>query len=187
MVSPMRVPAPPRVAFQGVPGAFSHEACLACLPQGRPVPCASFEAAFEAVESGACDLAFLPVENSIAGPVPEVAALLPSSGLKLLAEHAWPIHIQLLALPGATLEALEAVASHPMALKQCGRFLARHGLRAEPAYDTAGAAQDLARSGDLRHAAAASRACAALYGLQVLHADIEDTADNVTRFMVLGR
>lgn len=186
MMSPMRLPAQPRIAFQGVPGAFSHEACLACLPQGRPIPCASFEVAFEAVRSGACELAFLPVENAIAGPVPEVAALLPSSGLSVLAEHLWPIHIQLLALPGVTLVDLEAVASHPMALKQCGRFLARHGLRPEPAYDTAGAAQDLARSRSPRHAAAASRACAALYGLQVLHADIEDAADNVTRFVVLG-
>jgi prephenate dehydratase len=174
-----------RVAFQGVFGAFSHEACMACVEQGEPVPFASFEAAFQAVRDGVCDLAFLPVENSTAGPVPEVAALLPASGLKIVSEHAWPIHIQLLALPGIALSDVEAVVSHPMALKQCGRFLRNHGLREEPGYDTAGAARTLAEQGDRRRAAAAARPAAALYGLHILAEDIEDAPDNTTRFLLL--
>jgi prephenate dehydratase len=177
----------PRVAFQGVFGAFSHEACLACVPQAQPVPFDSFEQAFAAVGAGDCDLAFIPVWNSIAGPVPEVTDLLPQSGLQTAAEHMWPIHLQLMAAPGVALANVEAVVSHPMALKQCGRFLAAHGLRGEPGYDTAGAAKDLAASGDRRRAVVAPRTAAALYGLTILHEDIEDAPDNTTRFLVLRR
>jgi prephenate dehydratase len=176
---------PQRVAFQGVFGAFSHEACLACLPQAEPVPFESFEQAFAAVASGDCSSAFIPAWNSIAGPVPEVMALLPQSGLHAAAEHLWPIHLQLMALPGVGLDQVEGVASHPMALKQCVRFLDAHGLRPEPAYDTAGAAKDLAASGDRRRAVVASRAAAALYRLTILQEDIEDAPDNATRFLVL--
>jgi prephenate dehydratase len=177
----------PRAAFQGVFGAFSHEACKGCLPQAEPVPFESFEAAFEAVRSGDCELGFIPVWNSTAGPVPEVAELLPQSGLATIAEHVWPIHLQLLVMPGVTLEQVRTVASHPMALKQCRHFLSQHGLTGEPTYDTAGAAQDLAESGDRERAAVASRAAAELYGLEILRADIEDAPENATRFLVLQR
>jgi prephenate dehydratase len=177
----------PRAAFQGVFGAFSHEACKACLPEAEPTPFETFEAAFAAVQSGDCELGFIPVWNSTAGPVPEVAELLPQSGLETIAEHVWPIHLQLMAAPGVTLDQVRAVASHPMALKQCCHFLADHRLKGEPAFDTAGAAQDLAESGDRERAVVASRAAAELYGLEILQQDIEDAPENATRFAVLRR
>ncbi len=176
----------PRAAFQGAYGAFSHEACLACLPQAEPWPHARFADVFEAVRSGACAFGFVPVDNTIAGPVPEVAELLPRSGLRVLSWHAWPIRMQLMATPGAALNGVRTVASHPMALKQCGVFLREHGLAAEPAYDTAGAAADLAATPDLSRAVIAAAAAAALYGLEVLAVDVQDTADNVTRFVALS-
>lgn len=178
---------PPRAAFQGTFGAFSHEACVACLPDADPTPFATFAEAFAAVESGECALGFIPIENSTAGRVPEVQALLAASRLEVVAEHLWRVRLQLMALPGAKLEEIEAVASHPMALAQCGELLDALGVRREPAYDTAGAAADLARSGDLKRAVVAARPAAALYGLEILRNDVEDRPDNTTRFAVLRR
>jgi prephenate dehydratase len=176
-----------KVAFQGVFGAFSHEACLACLPDGEPTPYESFADAIAAVRCGACDLAFLPVENSSAGPVPEMQSLLPECGLEIVGEHAWRIRMQLMAVPGARMEDIEVVSSHPMALKQCTRIIGELGAQPRPAFDTAGAAQALARSGDKTTAVVAARTAAHRYGLAVLRADVEDAADNTTRFVVLAR
>ena len=175
-----------RVAFQGTWGAFSHEACRHHLPDAEPAPFATFEEAFGAVHGGDCPWAFLPVENSIAGPVPEVARLLPSSGLAVMAEHLWPIRMQLMANPGARLDAVSTVASHPMALKQGGRFLRERSLDAEAAFDTAGAAAELAGRPDPTRAVIAPRTAAKLYRLTILAEDVQDRADNVTRFLLLG-
>jgi prephenate dehydratase len=175
-----------RVAFQGAFGAFSHEAALHHLPGALPTPYPSFAAVFQAVQAGACGLGFVPVSNSIAGPVPEVAELLPGSGLRVLAEHPWPIRMHLLAVAGAELDMLERVRSHPMALKQCGLFLAAQGLAAEAAFDTAGAAAEVAAAGDPRTGAIAPRAAADLYSLSILAEDVQDRTDNVTRFLVLS-
>ena len=176
-----------RAAFQGVPGAFSHEAAGALLPGCTPVPHRTFAEAFAAVEEGACDRAVIPVENSIAGPVPEVAALLPGCALEVEAEAWRPIRLALLVLPGTVLEELRTAHSHPMALKQCAGSLAQLGLRPVEAFDTAGAAAELAAAGDRSRAAVASRLAGAIAGLQVLREDLEDTPANRTRFLVLRR
>jgi prephenate dehydratase len=178
---------PQKIAFQGVFGAFSHEACQACLPDGLPMPYESFALAIAAVKEGTCDLAFLPVENSSAGPVPEMQSLLPECGLETVGEHAWRIHMQLMAVPGGRIEDIAVVTSHPMALKQCIRVIMELGAQAVSAFDTAGAAQALAKSGDKTTAVVAARAAAELYGLEILRADVEDAEDNTTRFVVLAR
>ncbi len=176
-----------RAAYQGAPGAFSHEAARALLPGHVAVAFATFDAAFGAVRSGHCDRAVIPVENSIAGPVPEVARLLPISGL-LVEREAWrPITLCLLALPDAKLEDLKTAHSHPMALKQCLRTLAELGIEPVEAFDTAGAAAQIAGSGDLTRAAVASRMAGQLAALQVLREAIQDDPDNRTRFVVLRR
>ena len=175
-----------RAAFQGTFGAFSHEACVALLPHAEPIPYESFAAAFEAVRTGACAFGIIPSENTIAGPVPEVGPLLAASGLAVLSQHPWPIRMQLMGGAGGSLAEVRTVASHPMALRQCGLFLRAHGLAAEPAYDTAGAAADLAAAPDPTRAVVAAAAAAELYGLQVLAADVQDEVDNVTRFLVLA-
>lgn len=177
----------PRVAFQGVPGAFSHEAARALTPDHEPAPFPSFAAAFAALQSGACDRAVIPVENSLAGPVPEVGPLLAASPLRVLGEASRRIEIALLAVPGAGLEDVRRVKSHPMALKQCRGTLVQLGLQPVEAFDTAGAAAEVAQAGDHATAAAASVTAGALNGLVVLRRNIEDGDDNVTRFLVLGR
>lgn len=175
-----------KVAFQGVPGAFSDEACRTFTPEWEPVPFDSFEAAFDAVSSGACERGLLPVHNVTAGPVEPVVRLLPTSGLNVLSEHDLIVRQQLMALPGVELEDVEVVASHPMALGQCRIFLERLGVREEEAFDTAGAARDLAASRDRRRAVIAARAAAALYGLTILAPDIQDDPSNWTRFLFLA-
>ncbi|MHB8285812.1 MAG: prephenate dehydratase domain-containing protein [Caulobacteraceae bacterium] len=178
---------PQQIAFQGVFGAFSHEACQACLPDGQPTPFETFADAIAAVKEGRCDRAFLPVENSSAGPVPEMQLLLPECGLETIGEHAWRIRMQLMAVPGAKIADIKTVTSHPMALKQCIRVIMELGAQAVSAFDTAGAAEALAKSGDKTTAVVAARAAAELYGLQILRADVEDADDNSTRFVVLKR
>ncbi len=175
-----------RAAFQGAFGAFSHEVCLAVLPWVEPVPFETFADAVEAVQRGHCAFAVIPLANTIAGPVPGVAELLAESGLETVDEHAWPIRMQLMGVRGGALGDVRTVASHPMALKQCEEFLRAHGLIAEPAYDTAGAAAALAASPDPACAVVGPAAAAALYGLDVLATDVQDRADNITTFAVLA-
>lgn len=179
--------AAPRVAYQGQPGAFSHQACLAAVPDAVAIPFETFAEALEALAGRACELAMIPVENAIAGPVPEVAALLPAPGLSTIGEHLLQVRLQLLGVPGAQLGEVEVAMSHPMALAQCPRTLASLGIRAEAAYDTAGAAAEAARIGDPRRAAIASAVAGRIYGLHVLRADLQDEPGNLTRFLILAR
>ena len=174
-----------RAAFQGVPGAFSHEAAMACLPGLDLIAFESFDQVFAAVESGDCAIGFVPVENSTAGPVPEVNRLLETTPLQTVGEHRWRVRLQLMAPPGANLEGIRTAESHHMALAQCPRSLAGMGIEAKVAFDTAGAARDVALAGDVTRAAVASRAAADLYGLVILKEAIEDSSLNTTRFVVL--
>ncbi|MDE2486844.1 MAG: prephenate dehydratase, partial [Alphaproteobacteria bacterium] len=151
-----------RIAFQGELGANSHEACVASFPDYEPVPCATFEEAFEAVKSGRCELGMIPVENSIAGRVADVHHLLPSSGLKIIGERFKPIRFQLMANPGTRLEDVRTVVSMPIALGQCRRALRRLGVMTEPSGDTAGAAKALAARPDSTRAAVAPALAAEL-------------------------
>ena len=174
-----------RIAFQGELGANSHEACLAAFPDLEPVPCATFEEAFEAVKSGDCRLGMIPVENSIAGRVADVHHLLPSSGLKIIGERFKPIHFQLMANPGVKLEDLQTVASMPIALAQCRKTVKRLGLKTEGVGDTAGAARMLSQNLDPTRAAISPALAAEIYGLEILARDIEDEHTNTTRFLIM--
>src|SRR5213594_3781587 len=116
-----------RVAFQGEPGAFSEAAAIQLLGNAiTTVPRATFEAAFTAIAEGAADALLAPVENSLAGSVVRVYDLLLESNLEIVAEVILPIEHHLIGCPGATLNGLKSVASHPMALAQCERFFLSH-------------------------------------------------------------
>jgi len=173
------------IAFQGEPGAFSHEACRAFFPDHEPVAFADFEAALEAVKSRACALGLIPVENSTAGRVSEVHHLLPESGLKIIGERFKPIHFQLMAAPGTKIGDVRVVTSMPIALGQCRKLIRRLKARAEAAGDTAGAAKGLADRPDPARAALAPALAAELYGLTILARDVEDETHNTTRFLVM--
>ena len=172
-----------KVAYQGIPGAFGHQAALAFLPGYEPVPEPSFAAVVEAVVAGRAERGILPVENNEAGPVEEVRVLLADAEVEILAEALLPVRMQLLGLPGARLEQIRTIVSHPVALRQCAKTLARLGAESEEAANTAIAAASLS---DPARAALASAAAAEAYGLVILLADVHDRADNATRFAILG-
>ncbi|MDQ2673846.1 MAG: prephenate dehydratase [Chloroflexota bacterium] len=174
------------VAYQGEPGAFGEEAVVGWFgAEAEPVPMATFSAVCTAVESGTADAGVLPLENSLAGTVGDALDALAGGSLRVVGEVMLPIHHQLLGVSGTTLDAIERVSSHWQALAQCERFLSRHAWQVIPAADTAGAARELAASGDPTAAAIASRSAADRYGLEVLAGDIHDSDHNVTRFAVL--
>jgi prephenate dehydratase len=174
------------IAYQGEPGANSDTACRLVHPDLVPLPCRTFEDAFEALESGAASLAMIPVENSVAGRVADIHHLLPESGLYIVGEHFLPIHFQLMAVPGATLDDVRVVRSHVHGLGQCRKIVREHGWTAAVADDTAGAAREVAELGDPSVASLSPALAAELYGLEILATDVEDEHHNTTRFLVLA-
>lgn len=173
-----------RVAYQGAPGSFGHQAALAfcagCEPEARE----TFEEVAAAVMSGATERGVLPVENSRAGLVAGVAEIIAESGVRILGEHALQVRMHLLALPGVALADVKTVVSHPVALRQCAETLAALGLVPEPASNTAVAARAL-RSRD--KAVLASDEAAQAYGLAILRRDLQDDPGNATRFAIIAR
>jgi len=151
------------------------------------LPCTQFEDAFAAVREGRAALGMIPIDNSVAGRVADIHHLMPDSGLFIIGEHFEPVHHHLLALPGVMLEGLKTVRSHVHALGQTRNFQRAHRLTPVVAADTAGAAKELAASGDRTAAAIASELAGTIYGLVSLAENIEDAAHNTTRFLVMSR
>ncbi len=176
-----------KIAFQGELGANSHIACVEARPDFDPLPCHTFEDAFQAVKDGSADLAMIAIENTTAGRVADVHHLLPSSGLWIVGEHFLRIEFHLLALPGAKLSDLKEVHSHVHALGQCRKAIKKHNLKAVVAVDTAGAARELAELGDKSRAAIATKLAADTYGLNIVEKNIEDEEHNTTRFVILSK
>ena len=175
-----------RIGFQGEPGAYSHLACREAYPAMAPVPWASFEDTFSATESGAVELAMIPLDNSLGGRVADIHHLLPESSLHIVGEHFQSVHHHLLAVPGASLDGIEIVESHVQALTQCRRFVRELGAQPVVTADTAGAARHVAERGDPTIAAIASSLAGEIYGLTTLHTRIANHHDNTTRFVVMS-
>lgn len=175
------------IAFQGAHGANSEVALKKYSPQAESLPCTSFEQVFTALEENTADLAFIPVENSIAGRVADIHHLLPQANVHIIAEHFEPIHHQLMALPGTTLNDLTEVHSHVHALGQCRTFIQTNKLKPVVHADTAGAASDVATWQDKTKGAIATKLAAELYGLTILAENIEDHEHNTTRFLLLSK
>ncbi|MBI3504073.1 MAG: prephenate dehydratase [Proteobacteria bacterium] len=178
---------PARIAFQGVPGAYSHLACKAARPDFEPLPCPSFEDAFDAVRSGRAVQAMIPIENSVAGRVAEIHHLIPEAGLHIVGEHFQRVNHHLLAPKGATLKSIRTVQSHVQALDQCRETMKKLGLKRVVGADTAGSAAEIARAGDPTRAAIASSLAGEIYGLKSLRKDLEDADHNTTRFVILSK
>lgn len=175
-----------RIAYQGVPGAYSELAARALYPNAKGVPLATFAGVIQAVTTGKARFGILPIRNSIIGPVPEAeAALQAERGVVVVQELSFHIQHCLLALPGADLTTIRWVESHPVALVQCAGWLAAQGLTGRPVADTAGAARNIAADRDYHRAAIAGIEAAAQYGLDVLAEGIADAPDNRTLFVVV--
>ncbi len=175
------------IAYQGAPGAYSHQAVRELFPDEPPMPCFSFEDAIDAVKSGAAVKAVIPIENSLHGRVADIHFLLPESGLHIVGEHFVRVSHCLLGVKGATREQAKEAISHPQALGQVRKRLRDWGIKPVAFADTAAGAALVAESGDPKLVGVASRLAGELYNLDILEAGIEDEAHNTTRFVVLAR
>ncbi len=155
-------------------------------PGMDPHPCRTFEDAFNSVTDGEADFAMIPIENTIAGRVADIHHILPESNLYIVGEYFMPIHFQLMVKPGASVSDIRSVYSHIHALGQCRRVIRERGWHSRVASDTAGAAREVAEQDDPSIAAISPALAAKLYGLNIVERNIEDTENNVTRFIVLA-
>jgi prephenate dehydratase len=177
-----------KVAYQGAPGAYSEGAAATLFPDEDRVPERTFADVFEALRAERVRAAVVPVENTLAGSVVDVYDLLREhDDVTILGEVAIRIRHCLLGVPGARLEDIRTARSHAVALAQVDEYLRAHGIEPEVAYDTAGAAQEVALAGDRSVAAVAGRGAAESYGLDVLVEGIETVAHNYTRFFAIAR
>jgi prephenate dehydratase len=175
-----------KIAIQGEPGSFSHEAALKLVPDAEIVPCALSAEVFAALDSGAADAAAIPIENSLAGSVLEHFDLLLHHDVKVMGETLLRIRHNLIAVPGAKIGEIGRVYSHAVALAQCRRFLAEHPrMKAVAFYDTAGSVKQLVSTRDMQAAAIASEPAAVYYGAEILARGIEDDEENYTRFFLV--
>ncbi len=179
-----------RVAFQGERGAYSEAAAVAFFGDFvQPIPYHDFDSVFEAVVNNQADRGVLPVENSLAGSIHRNYDLLLRHDLSIVGEVQIPIAHQLIALPGVTLADIKKVYSHPQALAQCERSISRVLPQAErvTTYDTAGSVKMIKEQGLTDGAGLASRRAAEIYEMPILQPDMQDDAENYTRFVVVAR
>jgi prephenate dehydratase len=176
-----------KVAYQGEPGAYSERAVKATFPDAEPMPCDTVRLVFSRVTSGEAPFGVVPMENSQAGSVNETYDLLQHTTLlQIVGEAVVRVDHALLGVPGARLEDIRRARSHWQALAQCEEFLASMRIEPVPVHDTAGAARQIAASGDPSEAAIASVAAAENFGLKVLAERIQTEKENFTKFAVLG-
>ena len=174
------------IAFQGAYGAYSDLACREAYPEMATLPCETFEDTFAAAADGRAALAMIPIENSVAGRVADIHHLMPDSGLHIVAEHFQSVDHHLLAPPGVRIEELRRVHSHVHALSQCRGLIRELGLTPVVHADTAGAAAQLAASGERDAAVIASQLAGEIYRLESLRDGIEDAEHNTTRMLVMA-
>ncbi|MEM0964394.1 MAG: prephenate dehydratase domain-containing protein, partial [Bacteroidota bacterium] len=180
------------VAYQGVEGCYSHSAArhhFAAVSDVDYLGTSTFGGSIEALKAGRADRAVLPVENTTAGPISGVYDLLVEPGLHIVGEEVFRVSHCLLGLPGATVDGIERVGSHPQAIRQCSLFLdglKQDGVHVDAEDDTAGAARIVSESGDLGRAAIAGEDAAERYGLAILKRHVANRKDNFTRFLVVA-
>ena len=177
-----------KVAIQGEPGSFSHEAAKKLNAEAQIVPFSLSADVFSALTRGAVDAAVIPIENSLAGSVLEHFDLLLAQDVSVEQESLLRIQHNLIALAGTTIRDIDRVFSHPVALAQCRRFLAAHPkMESFAYYDTAGSVKQLVELRDRHAAAVASAGAAHYYGASILQSNIEDNPENFTRFFLVRR
>ncbi len=176
-----------KVTYCGTQGSFSEIAAKKLFPKGELIACPSFKEAYDLVTRGEADAALLPIENSYAGEVAATVDLLYRGSLAVKDVYQMKIEQNLVGVKGATIEDVRTVVSHPQALAQCAEYIAAHKFSEVVSENTAFAAKAVADKGSKSLAAIASRACAELYGLSVIAADIAESRENTTRFALFTK
>lgn len=179
------------IAFQGAPGAFSHQAAIVFAKQlgfePRFVPCQTFGDMFHNVASGSTEYGAVPLENSSIGSIVANYDLLWNSSAKIVAEYVLPVHHHLISWPDTDIRSLKTVYSHPAALDQCrGLFQMYPNLAARVHWDTSGSVVDVKESGDRTAAAIAGELAAKEHGMAIVASNVEDFAHNSTRFGLIA-
>lgn len=184
-----------RIAIQGEAGSYSHDAAMACFGFGAAiVPCPTFLAVFGALTEGRASRAVVPIENTTIGPIRATVDLLGRARVRCAAEtrlqvdHCLIVASEAEEAEGRDEDRIRRIASHPVALAQCKRFLITHPeWEAIETPDTAGAVRALAAGRLAADAVIASRSAAERYGCRVLREAVQDEAANFTTFLVLER
>jgi prephenate dehydratase len=178
-----------KVAIQGFKGSFHEVAARQYFGVAAALSfCATFGQVVAQVADGHASVALMAMENSVAGSILPNYLLLERADLSITGEVYLPIHQHLLVLPGTTLADIQAVHSHPMALRQCGNFLSQYPTwQLVETEDTGLSAQRLAESRTPGVAVVAGAQAAEAFGLQILAPAINDDPSNYTRFLVLER
>ena len=177
-----------RVAFLGERGTFSEEAAKRLLGEScETVSRPTFETLFTAIDEGVADYILAPFENSLVGSVHRCHDLLLESSLGIAAEIILPISHFLIGCDGASVETIETIESHPVAMAQCERFFAAYPhIKRVATNDTAGSVRRVVETGDTSRAAIAGKRAAEIYNGSILKEHLEDHAENYTRFILLA-
>lgn len=176
-----------KVAYSGKVGAFAYIAASRLYPNAELVSYPDFDQAYNACAEGVCDAVVLPYENSFAGDVSSVTDLIFSGDLYINKVMELEVEHCLAACPGASLENIKEVISHPQALQQCQDYINTKGFKTTDYSNTAEAAKMIAEKADTSLAAICSKEAAELYGLTILESRINTSSSNTTRFAALSR
>ena len=174
-------------AFQGVNGAYSEQAGKNVFPNATSVPCATFEEMFACVRDAKADIALVPIENSQAGRVADTQRLIPDSELQIIGEYFLEVRHNLMAIPGTNINDLKRIHSHEQGIAQCRNKILNLNKEMIVAADTAGSAKKISKLQSKEDAAIASELAAAIYNLEILEKNFQDSQNNVTRFLIMSK
>lgn len=176
------------VVYQGVPGAYSHQAMYEFFGKNiKNINVSQFEDVIAAVQCGKADYGILPIENSSAGFVNGIYDMVDKSGITIVGEDELQVSHALLGIPGASIEDIKTVYSHTQGLLQCKDFLDTTDWTLNSVANTAVGAVKVIEEKDKTQAAIASELAAEIYGLQILKTGIVNNDNNTTRFVILSR
>ena len=175
-----------KIYFQGIFGAYSHLAALSLDSDAEILPCKTFDECFDkAISESECKI-IIPESNRITGNI-GIEYLIFKYRLNIYKEHFQKIEHNLLGQPGTKLNDIKEVYSHAQGLSQCSKFIKDNNIVEHIRADTAGSAEMISKTKDLRKAAIASSLSAEIYGLEIIKKNIENESGNLTRFLIMGK
>ena len=175
------------ISFQGIEGANSHLACKELFPKAKIIPCETFEEVFDSVRTNKSNIGLIPVENSVAGRVAEIHSLMHKTPLKIVGEYFMRVELHLLGVKKIKINQVKNVRSHIHALSQCRKFIKRSKIKMIVTPDTALAAKEVSEENNPTESAIASKLAGKIYNLKILKKNVEDSFQNITRFILLQK
>ena len=175
------------ISFQGIEGANSHLACKELFPKAKIIPCETFEEVFDSVRTNKSNIGLIPVENSVAGRVAEIHSLMHKTPLKIVGEYFMKVELHLLGVKKIKINQVKNVRSHIHALSQCRKFIKKNKIKMIVTPDTALAAKEVSEENNPTESAIASKLAGKIYNLKILKKNVEDSFQNITRFILLQK